>query len=164
MKYFPTPQMSHQLLHQAMQLQHKNLDDRLRDLLTPSTPQEELDQLQANRAKSRYYRAYLRTNEKRMDIEEWLQNDGRLHNGAHFPLCVFTKNASARSEAAEQRRRNKGKGKGWRQGETAVADHQGSRKGGQRKGGKHSRGKGKWVEVTAVAESETLFPQSRVSH
>ena len=26
MKYFPTPQMSHQLLHQAMQLQHKNLD------------------------------------------------------------------------------------------------------------------------------------------
>ena len=142
------------------------MEDRLKDLLTPSTPQEELDQLQANRAKSRYYRAYLRTNEKRMDIEEWLQNDGRTHNGAHFPLCVFTKNASARSAPAEQRRsERRNKGKGWRQDETAVAEHQGedqtavaerqgkagrARKGGQRKGGKHPRGKGKWVWVPSA--------------
>ena len=81
-------------------LQDKRLGDRFRDLLTPSTTQEKLEELQAN-SESRYC-AYLRTNEKRMDIEEWLQNDGRTHNGAHFPLCVFTKNASARSAQKEK--------------------------------------------------------------
>ena len=159
------------------------MEDRLRDLLTPSTPQEELDQLQANRAKSRYYRAYLRTNEKRMDIAEWLQNDGRTHNGAHFPLCVFTKNASARSASAEKRRRKRrNRGKGRRQDETAVAERQGedqtavaerqgkagrAGKDGQRKGGKGQRGKdqpGKvWIPVQSTAVAAPLTGQGGAS-
>ena len=37
--------------------------------------------------------------------------DGQIHNGAHFPLCVFTSNARARSaEKAAQRARRKGHG------------------------------------------------------
>ena len=151
------------------------MSDRLKDLLTPSTPQEELEQLQANRDWWRGYRAYLRTNEKRMDIEEWLQNDGRTHNGAHFPLCVFTKNASARSASADKRRSERRyKGKGRRQDETAVAEHQGedqtavaerqgkagrARKGGQRKGGKHHRGK-VWIPISSTAVAAPLTGQS----
>ena len=47
-----------------------------------------------------------------MKREEWLV-DGNMHNGAHFPLCAFTKNASARGNAwAVARSRRKGKGKG----------------------------------------------------
>ena len=43
-----------------------------------------------------------------MDQYEWLV-DGKVHNGAHFPLCIFTHNASARSEEAEMRRQKRGK-------------------------------------------------------
>ena len=102
-----------------------------------------------------------------MDINEWLQNDGRTHNGAHFPLCVFTKNARARSQQAQDRRKEKRKVKGKgqhgtalaeRQGEdqTAVAERQGKAgragKGGKWKGGKGQGGK-VWtpVQPTAVA-------------
>ena len=50
-----------------------------------------------------------------MDVSEWLV-DGELHNGAHFPLCVFTMNARARSaEKAKERAKqinSKGKAKG----------------------------------------------------
>ena len=75
------------------------------------------------------------------DIEEWLQSDGKVPNGAHFPLFVITKNAGARSEESDTRRREKymnrnkgkdkgkgkgkGKGKDRRQDETAVAERQG---------------------------------------
>ena len=103
-----------------------------------------------------------------MDINEWLRNDGRTHNGAHFPLCMFTNNASARSAPADKRRSERRyKGKGKRQDETAVAEHQGedqtavaerqgkagrAGKGGKWKGGKDQGGK-VWtpVQPTAVA-------------
>ena len=119
----------------------KNLNDRLIALLQPSTTQAQLDQLQANRPQSRHYCAYLRTKEKRMDPKEWLQSNGLVPNGAHFPLFVITKNAGARSEESDTRRREKymnrnkgkdkgkgkgrGKGKDRRQDETAVAERQG---------------------------------------
>ena len=40
---------------------------------------------------------YLRVTQKSMHQSEWLVNEG-IHNGAHFPLCAFTKNSSARSK------------------------------------------------------------------
>jgi hypothetical protein len=110
----------------------KCLQDRLRDLLEPSTTREELDAIPFR--KDSHYCPYLRLKQKQMDRAEWLVADGStqtVHNGAHFPLCVFTHNASARSETrvrerAENSRLRKGKGaKGsgkygrWR---TAVAD------------------------------------------
>jgi len=35
---------------------------------------------------------------------EWLVDGRVLHNGAHFPLCVFTHNASARSKDRQEAR------------------------------------------------------------
>jgi hypothetical protein len=94
---------------------------RLRDLLTLSTTTDELESIP--RRAGVCYCAYLRLKQKPMDRREWLV-EGNMHNGAHFPLCVFTCNARARSQEAEQERArkrnskkgscstNKGKGKG----------------------------------------------------
>jgi hypothetical protein len=99
----------------------KHLADRLRDLLTPSTTPAELAELPPRAGV--WYCAYLRLKSKTMERNEWLV-DGTMHNGAHFPLCVFTNNARARSQQAETRRAakpNKGKGKN-KSKDTAVAD------------------------------------------
>jgi hypothetical protein len=99
----------------------KNLMARLRDLLTLSTTTDELQSIPPRAGVC--YCAYLRLKQKPMDRREWLV-EGNMHNGAHFPLCVFTCNARARSQEAEQERArkrnskkgscstNKGKGKG----------------------------------------------------
>ena len=81
----------------------KSLTQRLVELLTPSTTQEELDMLPRGKNK---YCPHLRFKQKKMDLAEWLV-DGRLHNGAHFPLCVFTHNASARSKERAMERASK---------------------------------------------------------
>ena len=54
---------------------------------------------------------YLKLKEKRTDQREWLldPSTGAVHNGAHFPLLLFTNNPSARSKAAYDKRR-----KDWR--------------------------------------------------
>jgi len=98
----------------------KNLQDRLRDLLTPSTRQEELESIPTREGVN--YCPYLRLKQKQMDKNEWLV-DGGIHNGAHFPLCVFTNNSSARSEKRSRERSDawnrkgaKGKGKGRHKG------------------------------------------------
>ena len=92
---------------------HKDLRARLTELLTPSTSPDQLETLRKDR--KTHYAPYLRIKERRMSIEEWLV-DGNLHKGAHFPLCIFTNNARARSEEAAKRRYHnaklKGKGKG----------------------------------------------------
>ena len=59
----------------------KDLRARLVDLLTPDTTQEELDQI----AWTNVYCPYLKLKQKPMNEEYWLV-DGKLHNGAHFPL------------------------------------------------------------------------------
>ncbi len=103
----------------------RNLQDRLRDLLTPSTTTEELQRI-PHRA-GVWYRPYLRLKQKSMDRNEWLV-DGNMHNGAHFPLCVFTNNARARSEEKAKMRSQKGKTKGAKgsgknnRADTAVAE------------------------------------------
>ena len=74
-----------------------------------------------------------------MEKTEWLLPSGEIHNGAHFPLCIFTNNARARSRQKEiERGTRKGKGKG--KGEGKGQEPQ-SRK-----------GKGKGNDTTAVAE------------
>ena len=66
----------------------------------------------------------------------------RIHNGAHFPLCVFTNNASARSQEAIERRAKNRPAKG--RGVAAVAGQKGTRAGAQEKGkGKLAGQKGK---------------------
>ena len=58
-----------------------------------------------------------------------------MHNGAHFPLCVHTNNARARSKEAEERRQEKrkqkwqGKGKGRSTVASAVVGSEGGRRG-----------------------------------
>ena len=79
----------------------KCLKERLEDLLTPSAAVAEL-QARPNR-EGTWYCPYLRIKQKALDRNEWLVNDV-IHNGAHFPLCVFTNNARARSaEKARER-------------------------------------------------------------
>ena len=76
--------------------------------MTVSTATDELQEMEPRQGK--FYRAYLRLKQKKMDKPEWLV-DGVMHNGAHFPLCVFTNNARARSDAAQKRRQIKLEGR-----------------------------------------------------
>ena len=78
----------------------KNLQDRLEELLTPSTPPATLEQM---RWTNRWCRPYLRLKQKTMSREEW-QVGNDIHQGAHFPLCVFTGNQGWRSKEGEQKR------------------------------------------------------------
>jgi len=58
----------------------------------------------------------LRVRQKVLDPDEWLVQ-GTPHNGAHFPLCIFTHNESHRSEAAwlkRDARQQARKKTGWR--------------------------------------------------
>ena len=135
----------------------KNLEQRLQALLTPTTTDGELAQI-PKRTNS-FYCPYLRFKEKRMDKEEWLV-DGELHNGAHFPLCVFTNNSRSRSEAgswyraAKKGKQHKGKGKqdkgkGNSEHNTAVAE-QGTVWGGKGKGAKKGHGHGSRATATTA--------------
>ena len=86
----------------------KNLEDRLRDLLTLSSAKEDL--MRIPKRDGVHYRAYLTLKQKDLLQEEWLV-DNALHNGAHMPLCVWTQNSSARSEDAVQARSERRRGK-----------------------------------------------------
>ena len=81
--------------------------------MTPTQTQEELDAID----QPNFYRQYLRFKQKKMDKSEWLVRttafgEGEIHNGAHFPLCVFTNNARARSAQKSKERRDK-QGNNW---------------------------------------------------
>jgi hypothetical protein len=82
----------------------KNLKNRLEDLLLPSTTQRQLKSI--IKREGSVYCPYLRFKQKQMDRSEWLVKD-EVHNGAHFPLCVFTNNARARSQAKALERSQK---------------------------------------------------------
>ena len=81
--------------------EEKNLRQRLHDLLELSTTAQELDRLERQR---RLYCPYLRLKHKTLDQQEWLVEGRHIHKGAHFPLCVWTHNASGRSFEASERR------------------------------------------------------------
>ena len=80
------------------------------------------------------YCPYLRLQQKEMSQKVWMGAEGMMHNGAHFPLCVHTNNARARSEEAVSRRqekrnqKRKGKGKGRSTVASAVAGSEGGRR------------------------------------
>jgi hypothetical protein len=86
----------------------KDLAARLRDLLTPQVIQNYLDALP--KRNNSLYCPYLRFKQKNMTKEEWLVN-GEVHGGAHFPLCVWTNNARARSVEGEEKREEKRRAK-----------------------------------------------------
>ena len=78
---------------------------KLGDLSKPSCTQQELEGIPHSRGS--LYCAYPRTKDKVLDIGEWKTKDGKTHNGAHFPMVVYTENARARSEGVADRRRQK---------------------------------------------------------
>jgi len=88
----------------------KDLSARLNDLHSPDP-----DVYLPPKRHPRDITHYLRLKQKKMDKEEWLvkvrRDDGSvetaMHNGAHMPLCVFSKNTRARSMKAEERRKHK---------------------------------------------------------
>ena len=90
-------------------VEEKNLTERLVDLLTVSTEPWQLPERTEN------FCPHLRLVQKNLDKQEWLVKflkangdlDVTMHNGAHFPLCVFTKNTSARSKNAAARRKRR---------------------------------------------------------
>ena len=124
----------------------KNLKARLEDLLRPSSTQAHLDLIPRREGKGAGYCPYLRFRQKALDKEEWLV-DKEMHSGAHFPLCVFTKNASGRSGEAMQRRALRGRAKG--KGGAAVAgDSKGKEKGGAAVA-RDRKGKGQWGAAVA---------------
>ena len=125
--------------------EQKDLLARLSDLLTPSTSAEELKRIP--RREGVFYCPYLRLKHKPLDKSEWLVGGG-VHLGAHFPLCMFTENARARSKAsAVERAQRKGKGA------SAKGDNQ--RKGHGAIRMPTSQGKGK-NDIPAVA-ANTYF-------
>jgi hypothetical protein len=73
---------------------HKNLNERLEDLLRPSTTEKQLRSV----TKETRYCPYLRIRQKQMDMSKWLV-ENEVSDGDHFPLCVFTNNARSRSLA-----------------------------------------------------------------
>ena len=79
----------------------KNLQLRLEELLTFSTTTEQADSIPKREGSMNC--AYLRFKEKPLNKQEW-ESDGVVPNGAHFPLCVFTDNSSARSQQGHDRR------------------------------------------------------------
>jgi hypothetical protein len=87
----------------------KNLRDRLYDLLRPSTAAHVLADIPQQEGG---HCPYLRVRQKTLDVLEWLVN-GQVHNGAHFPLCVWTNNSSARSAQASRARSERSRAKGW---------------------------------------------------
>ena len=85
----------------------RSLEDKLKDLLEPSTYQYTLDSLRA--ANTSVLPAHLRLRQKELDKKERLVDaaTGVVHNGAHFPLFMVTRNSGHRSEEAHAARRNK---------------------------------------------------------
>jgi hypothetical protein len=98
----------------------KDLRQRLEDLLGPSTTIEELRSIKKRQGSTSA--PYLRLKQKTMDRSEWLVGE-QVHNGAHFPLCVFTNNSRARSKDAAMARSQRRPGKGKPQkSDPAVAE------------------------------------------
>ena len=82
----------------------RNLRQRLVDLLTSSSTDAELSAIPKREGTN--YVPHMRLKQKKMNRKDWMVGRN-LHNGAHFPLCVFTNAACARSEEALQRRTRK---------------------------------------------------------
>ena len=125
----------------ATQQKKIDLEQMLVDLLTPTCTKEDLAAIERN--SEWHFCPYLRVRQTKMEKSAWLLPSGEIHNGAHFPLCIFTNNSRARSREKEiERGKRKGKGKGKDKGK------------GEGKGQEPQsrKGKGKGNDTTAVAE------------
>ena len=106
----------------------KDLTLHLVELLTPETEQADLDEIPKRKGIS--YCPYLRFQQKHLDQTEWLVGVNRqLRAGAHFPLCVFTKNSSARSEDEQYKRWKKNKDRAAERTAVAEASEAGDERG-----------------------------------
>jgi hypothetical protein len=112
----------------------KPIGAKLRDLLQQEQEEQELATLQ--RRPGSVYCPYIRFKQKPLEKDFWLVG-GELHNGAHFPLVVFTNNASSRSEEKQVERAEKYRAKRAARNpmHTAVAAQKG--KGGRRSATPH---------------------------
>ena len=81
-----------------------NFARSLHDLLDPATTQDVLARIQKPGGMTGC--GYLKVKQKVLDPKEWLV-DGEVHNGAHFPLCIFTVAEGHRSEDAWRTRKEK---------------------------------------------------------
>ena len=94
----------------------------VKETLTPSKSQEELDELSK--------RGLLwRTKEKRLGLDFFLfehANHVGIINGAHYPLCAFTNNKCRRSDKGNARRRDRAVAAGRTTGNRSRNDWQGS--------------------------------------
>ena len=90
----------------------------LHDLLDPATTQDVLALIQKPVGMTGC--GYLKVKQKVLDPKEWLV-DGEVHNGAHFPLCIFIVAEGHRSDKAWLIRKEKAaarkteKNKAWRE-------------------------------------------------
>ena len=143
----------------------KKLEDKLKDLLDSPTTPETLQQIP--RRPGSVYRPHLRLKQKMLDIGVWLVN-GEVHNGAHFPLCMFTMSSRARSEDALQRRALKSKakskgrasrsrGKGKKGAQAAVAECAPD----CRKGNGEGKGEGAGASTDALSDWSGAWEQSQ---
>ena len=82
------------------------LEKKLHDLLAPSTSWARLDELTTAQKQVSLLPAYLCLRQNKLNKEEWLvdADTGELHNGAHFPLFMTTRNSSHRSKQGQARR------------------------------------------------------------
>ena len=151
----------------------QKLEEKLTDLLTPSTGHARLQHLRAHR-RDPLVPFCFRTLQKTLDGRQWLVGpDGVVRKGAHFPQVMFTDNSCGRSKEAFERRRQshpiqnawwaKGATHGWQRGseltgKTAVAaSGKGGKDGRRNEGGKGGKGQ------TAVAAGEYWQERAELS-
>ena len=90
--------------HASLQGDSAKFARSLHDLLDPATTQDVLALIQKPAGMTGC--GYLKVKQKFMDPKEWLV-DGEVHNGAHFPLCIFTVAEGHRSEKKLLERKEK---------------------------------------------------------
>ena len=160
----------------------QKLEEKLTDLLTPSTGQARLQHLRAHRTDP-FLPFCFRTLQKTLDLREWLVGPKEeMHKGAHFPQVMFTDNSCGRSKEAFERRRQshqihkawwaKGATRPWQRGseltgKTAVAaSGKGGKDGRRNEGGKGGKGQtavaaGEFVCVSAPSSSSPAWLEYR---
>lgn len=91
--------------HKCYAKKNSSMKDKVEALLTPTQESHQLEPSPMH-IQGSWWRKWLSFKEKRLSRDIFIV-EGKFHNGAHFPLCVFTDNGRRRSRDAEIRRHNK---------------------------------------------------------
>jgi len=112
--------------HWSCYLPKKNdLGALLHGLLRPTCTEAELKAKTAVAESTSVYCPYIRFKQKNADkLEEAWLFDGEMHNGAHYPLTVFTNNAGRRSSERWKERAENKKEKAKQRGAAAGSQKQ----------------------------------------